>query len=332
MRVLFNKLYNYFYKQELHLTPNQEIFIWIINNVDKYKLDWNELSKNKNITMDIIKKYNNKPWSFKYVSLNPNITFNDVIENSNYDWDWDNLSCNPNINMQDVLNNIDKLWNFNNLSFNKNIKFDDIINNQHLPWAFDMVLSNPNVDFNIFVEYYNLIFSKINKKNLITYILYNKNITFNQFINILDIIKYDFNKNNHYNAMYRFTKNNITIDDLSYSNINRYLIFDALLENKNISIEYITTFLLPLAVHKNIHHNYYKIIYNPGATIDFILKLNHTSSDIMSLPCLSLDIINSGQIELFYKELSKNPNLDLLFIMNNIKKLDTFLLCSNQFN
>ena len=41
--------------------------------------DWDDISRNPNITMEIIEKYPDKPWNWSYISSNQNITM-EIIE------------------------------------------------------------------------------------------------------------------------------------------------------------------------------------------------------------------------------------------------------------
>ena len=138
------KKYGYKINYEL-LSKNQNItFQDILLNIDK---PWNfyYLSSNKNITLDIIKKYNEYNWSINELSRNPNITWNDIINNPQINWYYIYLSINPNITIDIVLENINKPWNYYYLSRNQNITYDIIKKNKDLPWDLKGYSQNPNL-------------------------------------------------------------------------------------------------------------------------------------------------------------------------------------------
>jgi hypothetical protein len=143
-------------------------------NKYNYKINYNLLSENKNITWEIINENKDKSWSYenllKYnkninldiilnnkiffnkecmnnISLNNNITWNDICNYPEIKWNFYDLSCNPNINIDIVLNNLDKKWSFKKLSYNPNITLDIIKKYNNFDW--DICNYCRNINFNL---------------------------------------------------------------------------------------------------------------------------------------------------------------------------------------
>ena len=58
------------------------------------KLDWCEISRSPNITMDFIEKYPDKPWNWSCISRNPNVTMEFIEKHPDKPWDWRLISKN----------------------------------------------------------------------------------------------------------------------------------------------------------------------------------------------------------------------------------------------
>jgi len=90
----------------------ENTLIKILNEFPDKKLDWNELSRNPNITIEYINSNLNKPWIWENIQENPNIMYKNklvlefIINNINKPWDKCRLvSTNPNIssyNLTDI--------------------------------------------------------------------------------------------------------------------------------------------------------------------------------------------------------------------------------------
>ena len=97
---------------------NQYFFNFITRNKDK-PWNWNDLSRNSNVTWEIVEANLDKPWDWDYLSENPNVTWEIVKENLDKPWSWNGLSRNPNITSEIVEANLDKTWDWFALSRNK---------------------------------------------------------------------------------------------------------------------------------------------------------------------------------------------------------------------
>jgi hypothetical protein len=83
--------------------------------------NWDELSRNINITLTNIFDHPDKPWDWDWISENPNITFKDVLDHPDKSWNWDELSRHPNITFKDVFNHSNKPWNWHIICINSKI-------------------------------------------------------------------------------------------------------------------------------------------------------------------------------------------------------------------
>ena len=79
---------------------------FIQNNQDK-GWDWNDISRNPNITWEIIQNNPGKNWNWGELSYHPNITWDIIQNNLDKEWDWVGISCNPNITWENIQNNPD---------------------------------------------------------------------------------------------------------------------------------------------------------------------------------------------------------------------------------
>ena len=112
-----------------------------------------------------------KNWNWDDISKNPNITMKFILDNPDKDWDWEIISCNPNITMKDISDNPDKDWDWYFISRNPNITIKIILDNPGKNWDWDYICENTfKNDKNNYIKF-NL------KKILLTYGLKNKNIT-----------------------------------------------------------------------------------------------------------------------------------------------------------
>jgi hypothetical protein len=105
--------------------------------------DFDELSKNSNITWDIIEANPGRPWDFRYLSKRPNITWDIIEANPDALWDFDELLKHPNMTW-DIIEAIpDEPWDFESLSINPNITWDIVKANPDKPWNFGWLSANP---------------------------------------------------------------------------------------------------------------------------------------------------------------------------------------------
>ena len=94
----------------------------IIKLIDPSLLDWYEISKNPDITMDIIQNNPNKPWNWVGLSLNPNITLDFIQSNQDKPWDWYSIiSQKPTITFDFIKKNLNKDWDWYFISQNPGI-------------------------------------------------------------------------------------------------------------------------------------------------------------------------------------------------------------------
>ena len=67
---------------------------YINDNPDK-NWNWEEISRNPNITMKFINDNPDKPWEWYFISENPNITMKDILDNPDKPWNWYCISRKP---------------------------------------------------------------------------------------------------------------------------------------------------------------------------------------------------------------------------------------------
>jgi hypothetical protein len=77
---------------------------------DVIEINWENLSRNKNISLEFIEKNLNFPWNWKAVSLNPNLTLSFVVKYKNFDWDWGYIVINSSFLTKDIEDFIDMFW------------------------------------------------------------------------------------------------------------------------------------------------------------------------------------------------------------------------------
>ncbi len=152
---------------------------------NQFKLNYDNISLNENITWEIVSKNINKPWNFKNLSLNKNINIDIINSNPQLDWSIKNLSLNENINITDIENNPTLDWCYQRLSSNPNITFDYVLNNLDKDWNFYFLSANPNINYDIILKYKEFDWSIDNYCK-------NKNLNFN------DLEKMDICKKNFY--------------------------------------------------------------------------------------------------------------------------------------
>lgn len=66
------------------------------------KIDWTNLSRNTNITIDVVKAFLNKPWSYKLLSMNSGIQIEEIADNLHLPFSMGYASFNPNVTMAHI--------------------------------------------------------------------------------------------------------------------------------------------------------------------------------------------------------------------------------------
>ena len=140
------------------------------------KWNWNELSKNPNISIQDVINHPELRWNWEYVSINPNITIQTVIDHPELRWSLRALPWNPSISFQDLVksgfplaifeiswhpeltwqnvldNKPDRwwYWDWTQLSKNPNITLKNVMDHPHFDWNWAEV--SKKVD-GVFVKY-----------------------------------------------------------------------------------------------------------------------------------------------------------------------------------
>lgn len=101
--------------------------------------DFNELSKNQNISFEFMEEHPEFKWNHSHMSLNPNLTLKYVLDHPEINWNWWNISQNPGITLDDIKNHPE----FNNFRPGTT-KFQ---------WHWRHVVQNPNVTLDFIIDY-----------------------------------------------------------------------------------------------------------------------------------------------------------------------------------
>ena len=155
----------YKYKQldtsKLETNP-EELLLGILNSgYDEYscydgtkysKKDVVKLGSSKFITLDLIEKYWGIPWNYEEISKNPNLTEDFVlkyIEKFKYDIDIDRdikLISIPCLSIKFIIEH-ENLFDLYNISNRTCLTVDDVLTNHDIYWDWDILCKNPS--FNI---------------------------------------------------------------------------------------------------------------------------------------------------------------------------------------
>ena len=100
----------------------KNITIEYINKNFRY-WNWEELSKNPNITIEFFMQHLDLPWDLGV--LNKTIT-DWILANPDLPWNWQQISRNPNIPICFVMQNSDKDWDLKELSKNVNLNLHTV--------------------------------------------------------------------------------------------------------------------------------------------------------------------------------------------------------------
>lgn len=202
--------------------------------------NWNyeELSRNPNITLKYVMENKNKPWNWRELVKNSGITINDLLSYPEQPWFMDSMLDNPNLTMAYVLdrfelsfgsptNKIPLLFkHMTKISRNPGIKLEDVIKNPKLIWNYEALSENPNIT--------------------------------------LDFVLQNLNKSWNWQNL---SKNpSITLKDIS-SHLELLWDYNYLSQNPNINIDFVKT-------HDTKSWNYSSLIHNPGIKIEDILSYN----------------------------------------------------------
>lgn len=227
-KIFFKNNYYFNYDISLELFETYKNIIYYEEKYN-YKINYNILSENPNITWETIIQNKDKKWNYNNlliynkninldiilnnlnlfkdhihnISLNKSINWKDINNHPEIKWNYYDLSSNPNITIENVINNLDKNWSFNKLSSNPSITMDIIKKYNIFNWNIINYYRNPN--FNLFdLENIQLFNNLDNKKQII------KNICLNSF----DKDREDYCKINKINIP--FNLKNINMFDICY--------------------------------------------------------------------------------------------------------------------
>ena len=268
---------------------------WNIKYLIKNKIiNFNNLTKLKNVNKNIIDEYSHEAWDWKWLIENTNIKLEkyipfNLIEKHSYKWDYWKLSKNPNLieefilkypyqnwDIEYLINN--KITDFNSLSKFKNINKNIINNYPDKPWDWKWLIENTII-----------IIEKYIPLNLIEKYNYNLcywNLSKNLNINEEFILKYPYQ---NWDIEYLIKNNKITDFNIlsKFKNINKNIInnypdkpwdWEWLIENTIIIIEkYIS---LNLIEKYNYKLCYWNLSKNLNITEEFILKYPYQQWDI----------------------------------------------------
>ena len=288
----------------------------------EYELDYQNLSKNKNLTEEFIMKYPYKNWNIYNLVKNNKITdfnilskfknINDNIINKYPDklWDWDWLFENTNLNVfhkisLKLMEKYEYKLDYQNLSKNKNLTEEFIMKYPYKNWnIYNLVKNNKITDFNILSKFKNINQEIINKY---PDKLWDWDWLFeNTNLNVIDRISLKLMEKYEYELDYQnLSKNkNLTekfIMKYPYKNWN---IYNLVKNNK------ITDFNI-LSKFKNINQEI--INKYPDKLWDWDWLFENTNLNVFHK--ISLKLIEKYEYELDYQKLSKNKNLTEEFIM-----------------
>lgn len=107
-------------------STNTTITIEIVKSNPSFLWNWDELTKNRGITIgDMLKNKGDMPFNTDLYSLNPSISCYE-IENFSINWNWAQLSMSNYIN--ELVNKYpDKNWNWNGMIMNKHLSIETVL-------------------------------------------------------------------------------------------------------------------------------------------------------------------------------------------------------------
>lgn len=105
--------------------------------------DFTVLSGNPIISMDYVEKHPEYEWNWEEISANPAVTLDYIEQHPTFPWCWSSFSSNSNITMDHVEKHPSKPWCWIGLSKNPNISLDYMREHPEKPWdSFQYKLKN----------------------------------------------------------------------------------------------------------------------------------------------------------------------------------------------
>lgn len=318
--------------------------------------DWDELSKNPNISFEFIKNNLYLPWNWNLLSNNYNITFEIILNNLEYPWDWNWLSWRNDLTLNIVKTNLDKNWNWygisrinditidfikslpdkmwNWYSISKRVSLSEFENNKSLPWDPHGLSLNSNITPEIVEKYSHINWDhfnlSINNNFGLEWIIKNKDKKL-YWRRISE--KIDFKTYLEYKHVLSFNKNDLIYNEnipVKYFIENKDFFEDKLLRrimiNRKLTFDEVN-FLKEFDKFGDLCGNKYLEWYILENLINKDWKL------LSKNPNVSMDIIENKNYPWCYKNLSANINLTWQFVIKNINKNWNWQLMScNRFN
>ena len=305
------------------------------------KLDWEEISEHKTITMEHVKAHPLWPWNLEGLSRNPNLTVDFVKEHSeenwnwwsisnndkivmelielfpDKNWDWDNVSWYENLTIEFVKKYIDKPWNWENMSYNDDFATPEIVEaNLDMPWNWSALTTNKNFTMEYIESHIDFPWSLEN-------VCLNDNITAEFFkTHIHKIVQQDY-------CFSMFESPNLINETMTL-----------LKEIPNLKVNWwgaSGTFPIQfIEENPNFPWEWEAVSRNPNLTPAFIEKhVDTLNCEWLSVnPGVTMDFVETHQGEHYrwdWDKLSLNPNITFEFIQKHSDKLNFQRVLSNEF-
>lgn len=228
--------------------------------VKKYSrlLDWNELSRNPNISFEIFWEHLEKyPWNYKMMlSWNKNVTVDHVLRNPlpHKDWCIKNTITNPNVTLDFVLKTPEFEWDVHDYLMNPNACVEEIL--EKAPWIINSM--------NVFFLHPN---AQIKPSTLLSFPDYHWNW---KHISQSSCIHFDFIKDHpelSWNMSALSENPNVTIDHI-LGNPDWKWDFCKFTQNVNVNKNIILKY-------PNMKWTFSNLLHNPNLTRDDILMICH---------------------------------------------------------
>ena len=224
---------------------NQKLREWqsfYFNWITKYEdvLDWNQLSKNKNISMEIIENYPNKPWNYWFVSQNPNLNKKFIINHQDKNLYWSYIAEHIKLDQELIQLIHSKLYSIISLCKNPSINIRQITCNS-FDWDYNILAGYFKINkwtLKIFGDYEFLSFNKNLRPRIIES---EPNIQWNYYAlsenpNITEkFVEKNLDKN--WNWYYLSKNENISIRFILENGKNDYINWKALSARKDLDYE-----------------------------------------------------------------------------------------------
>ena len=285
----------------------------LIKKYPNKQWDWNNLSRNINITEEFLENNITMPWNWYELSQNESISLEYIDENIELiPWCMFGLSCHPNMNIEFILKHIDLNWIWSSLT--KRLDINIILKYNTLPWCRMAISMNPSINL-----------ETLNKliKDDYWYIDYDY-ITSCSNIDLEDMM----------NSFHRFNTKWMTFNkNLNVDFIRKYQNTMKMNMNKISTSDTIT----PDIVEKNVDlkWNWMLLSTNKNITMDFILKYEDKDWDWDLLSCnpniTMKDFENNLDKPWSFEFISFNPNVTIEFIEKYIDRMCWVSISSNKF-